>query len=109
MIRRPPRSTQSRSSAASDVYKRQDYLSPWLHLRRTESGIQLVGLFHENHDDKAVAAAARDYGVNVSPLSIQYRHGEVQRGLLMGFAAADEKTTKKAMGKLRDVLQATMG
>src|SRR5450756_2875251 len=40
MIRRPPRSTQSRSSAASDVYKRQgqyiDGLSPhdglsWLH------------------------------------------------------------------------------
>src|SRR5450756_1961344 len=26
MIRRPPRSTQSRSSAASDVYKRQDVL-----------------------------------------------------------------------------------
>eukprot|EP00657_Telonema_sp_P-1_P004758 TRINITY_DN2128_c0_g1_i3.p2 TRINITY_DN2128_c0_g1~~TRINITY_DN2128_c0_g1_i3.p2 ORF type:complete len:127 (-),score=19.79 TRINITY_DN2128_c0_g1_i3:945-1325(-) len=25
MIRRPPRSTQSRSSAASDVYKRQSY------------------------------------------------------------------------------------
>src|SRR5450756_3214620 len=27
MIRRPPRSTQSRSSAASDVYKRQVYIS----------------------------------------------------------------------------------
>src|SRR5450756_2551559 len=27
MIRRPPRSTQSRSSAASDVYKRQIFLS----------------------------------------------------------------------------------
>src|SRR5680860_581520 len=27
MIRRPPRSTQSRSSAASDVYKRQTYQS----------------------------------------------------------------------------------
>src|SRR5450756_2544468 len=27
MIRRPPRSTQSRSSAASDVYKRQGYLA----------------------------------------------------------------------------------
>src|SRR5450756_899062 len=27
MIRRPPRSTQSRSSAASDVYKRQDVFS----------------------------------------------------------------------------------
>ena len=32
MIRRPPRSTQSRSSAASDVYKRQ----AWLHM--DESG-----------------------------------------------------------------------
>jgi GntR family transcriptional regulator / MocR family aminotransferase len=69
--------------------------APGLRLRRTESGIQLVGLFHEDHDDKAVAAVARAHGVNVSPLSIQYRHGEVQRGLLMGFAAADEKTTKK--------------
>ena len=28
MIRRPPRSTQSRSSAASDVYKRQAYGLP---------------------------------------------------------------------------------
>src|SRR5450756_822048 len=28
MIRRPPRSTQSRSSAASDVYKRQAYRDP---------------------------------------------------------------------------------
>ena len=28
MIRRPPRSTQSRSSAASDVYKRQVHISP---------------------------------------------------------------------------------
>src|SRR5680860_509766 len=28
MIRRPPRSTQSRSSAASDVYKRQDAVGP---------------------------------------------------------------------------------
>src|SRR5665213_3670967 len=28
MIRRPPRSTQSRSSAASDVYKRQVYVRP---------------------------------------------------------------------------------
>ncbi len=82
----------------------EDHLSPWLRLRRTESGIQLVGLFHENCDDKVIAHAALEQGVNVSPLSIQYRHSKVQRGLVMGFAAADEKTTKKAMSKLRDVL-----
>src|SRR5680860_772742 len=35
MIRRPPRSTQSRSSAASDVYKRQRQLYPDLDESRT--------------------------------------------------------------------------
>src|SRR5450756_807041 len=30
MIRRPPRSTQSRSSAASDVYKRQGVILDWV-------------------------------------------------------------------------------
>ena len=30
MIRRPPRSTLDRSSAASDVYKRQEYSCPYL-------------------------------------------------------------------------------
>ncbi len=83
----------------------EDYLSPWLHLRRTESGIQLVGLLHEDRNDRIIARAALEQGVNVSPLSIQYRHGQVERGLLMGFAAADERATQKAMGKLRDVLR----
>eukprot|EP00657_Telonema_sp_P-1_P003093 TRINITY_DN17351_c0_g1_i1.p1 TRINITY_DN17351_c0_g1~~TRINITY_DN17351_c0_g1_i1.p1 ORF type:complete len:136 (-),score=84.13 TRINITY_DN17351_c0_g1_i1:95-502(-) len=47
MIRRPPRSTQSRSSAASDVYKRQLYaiedygrviheFDPWFNFRATQ-------------------------------------------------------------------------
>src|SRR5450756_377984 len=34
MIRRPPRSTQSRSSAASDVYKRQHHFFGLFHSRR---------------------------------------------------------------------------
>src|SRR5450756_1502849 len=40
MIRRPPRSTQSRSSAASDVYKRQvvHRIQPALHLRVMAAG-----------------------------------------------------------------------
>src|SRR5450756_1753192 len=41
MIRRPPRSTQSRSSAASDVYKRQTYGNP---LYPYGAGIQGFGL-----------------------------------------------------------------
>ena len=37
MIRRPPRSTQSRSSAASDVYKRQAF---------DETGTLVMGIRH---------------------------------------------------------------
>jgi GntR family transcriptional regulator / MocR family aminotransferase len=86
----------------------KDYLSPWLHLRRTEAGIQLVGLFHRQCDDKAVAHAAQQQGVNVSPLSIQYRHAGAGCGLVMGFASVDEKATRKAMIKLRNVFRATI-
>ena len=44
MIRRPPRSTQSRSSAASDVYKRQSYYDERAHVISFEVG-QLVWLY----------------------------------------------------------------
>src|SRR5450756_2838393 len=56
MIRRPPRSTQSRSSAASDVYKRQlveravpfedlvTYLTPFLVTRQVFTGAGRVGI-----------------------------------------------------------------
>src|SRR5680860_1256921 len=45
MIRRPPRSTQSRSSAASDVYKRQDPVwLPWLPTDRGfDAGWRVIG------------------------------------------------------------------
>ena len=82
-----------------------EYLKPWLGLRRTEAGIQLVGLFHGGHDDKLVARAALAVGVNVSPLSIQYRHGSPQRGLVMGFASADEETSRKAVLRLRQLFR----
>src|SRR5450756_3185157 len=50
MIRRPPRSTQSRSSAASDVYKRQIQLhchyigglAPMTYLKAVEAGVDVI-------------------------------------------------------------------
>src|SRR5680860_1915520 len=39
MIRRPPRSTQSRSSAASDVYKRQVFVSSRSCVDTTADGV----------------------------------------------------------------------
>src|SRR5450756_3178240 len=47
MIRRPPRSTQSRSSAASDVYKRQIKpalaLGGWVAFKPAQGGVMAMG------------------------------------------------------------------
>jgi GntR family transcriptional regulator/MocR family aminotransferase len=85
------------------------HLGEWLQFHGTEAGIQLVGVFRRDCDDAAVAKAALEQGTNVSPLSMQYRHGNAQRGLVMGFAAVDPATTEKAMAKLRGVLKAALG
>ena len=45
MIRRPPRSTLDRSSAASDVYKRQDVDSTWIFNEQDSIPATVVGLF----------------------------------------------------------------
>lgn len=83
----------------------QSELAPWLSLRRTESGIQLVGILREGLDDRAVATAAVRQGVNVSPLSLQYRGSGKRQGLVLGFAAADERTTRRAIKRLREMLE----
>ena len=83
----------------------QRHLGEWLDFHATESGIQVVGIFRDRCSDRAVAEAALQHGINVSALSIQYRHGTEQNGLVMGFAAADEQTTEKTMQKFRTVLQ----
>src|SRR5450756_56835 len=44
MIRRPPRSTQSRSSAASDVYKRQRFERPMLGFLSREEMLAVIGM-----------------------------------------------------------------
>src|SRR5450756_75581 len=54
MIRRPPRSTQSRSSAASDVYKRQLYSHAPEHVSPMR-GLLLRGASHEHFIPMRVA------------------------------------------------------
>ena len=63
MRRRPPRSTLDRSSAASDVYKRQDIL----HVRSNAAGQQAVVLY-----DMAGGTMARET-VNSAVATIDVR------------------------------------
>ncbi len=81
------------------------HMTPWMQLHRTGTGIQQVARFHHPTDDRAVARAARAAGVNVSPLSIQCRHAP-EAGLVLGFAAADEKAQDRGFRRLAEVLTA---
>src|SRR5450756_2094471 len=54
MIRRPPRSTQSRSSAASDVYKRQDLLSNNIEFQTTMDGKRQIRRYVPELDREGV-------------------------------------------------------
>ncbi|WP_084564817.1 PLP-dependent aminotransferase family protein [Pseudoxanthobacter soli] len=81
-------------------------LADWMTLMAGDSGIQMVGLLAEGLEDRAVAAAAQARGVNVSPLSIQYRHGTPRQGLLLGYAGADEAAMCRGIAVLRDVFRA---
>src|SRR5450756_2547796 len=54
MIRRPPRSTQSRSSAASDVYKRQEHQPRLVTTRQVRNVIHGAGSFGQFNSRLAV-------------------------------------------------------
>ncbi len=76
--------------------------------RRADTGIQQVAKFRRPVDDREVAALAGMDGVNVSPLSMQYRHGNAQAGLVLGFAAVDEKDQMRGFRRLAAVVERCM-
>src|SRR5450756_3206211 len=100
MIRRPPRSTQSRSSAASDVYKRQRLL-------RAIAGVELTGdhqgpfLLIRVADGLAVRDGLRRRGFAV-------RRGDTFPGLgpdWLRVAVRDAATSDAFADSLREVLK----
>ena len=80
-------------------------LSPWLKLVPSQSGIQTTGLFTDALNDRRVAMAAQKRGIMVSPLSMQYRHGEPRQGLLLGYASTPTRTMARQMQKLQSALE----
>src|SRR5450756_971258 len=69
MIRRPPRSTQSRSSAASDVYKRQwEERSPWAPLAERRGVVGDAVTVHGCTGTIDVADIVADNGVDLLEL-----------------------------------------
>lgn len=81
-------------------------LADWLQVLPGDSGIQMVGLLADGSSDQAVVAEARQRGMSISPLSIQYRHGSARQGLVLGYAGANEPAMHRGVTALRDAYEA---
>jgi GntR family transcriptional regulator/MocR family aminotransferase len=86
----------------------EEHLSDWLEIVPNSSGIQMVGILRHDIDDRILADEARKLGLGISPLSIQYRHGTVRMGIVMGYAGADEDEMHRGIAMLQKAYQSTM-
>ncbi|MGN6158642.1 MAG: PLP-dependent aminotransferase family protein [Devosia sp.] len=79
----------------------QQELADWMTLRPADAGIQFVGDFRSDVSDVAVVAAARRRGLNISPLSMHYRHVSPEPGLVLGYGAINESNMRAAFRSLK--------
>jgi GntR family transcriptional regulator/MocR family aminotransferase len=63
--------------------------------------MQLLASFTRPYKDSDVVAAAVKEGLDVQGISINYHSGEPEHGLLLGYAAMDERQILRAVLALR--------
>ncbi len=80
-------------------------LGGWLEVAPTTAGLQTIGWLPQETDDQQIAQRAADFGVEtiaMSRYSIQHR---IRPGLILGFAAVDEKEIDRGVERLGFALQ----
>ncbi|WP_436089049.1 PLP-dependent aminotransferase family protein [Pararhizobium sp. LjRoot255] len=80
------------------------YLGEWMEPFEADVGIQIAFRFKRQADDVAIASKANDLRLNVIPLS-RYYYREPVRGLLLGFAAVDERAMQVHLGLLAELIK----
>lgn len=81
-------------------------LGRWLAVTENDSGMQVMGRFARPFDDCRFAAMALGNGIQVQPLSINFHFDAPEQGLLLGFAALDEREMSQAIVRLRASFEA---
>ena len=81
------------------------HLSEWLSVVENDSGMQIFARFVAPLDDRKIARAALDRGLDVQPISINYHHVEPEHGLLLGYAALNERQARSAVLTLKAVFE----
>jgi GntR family transcriptional regulator/MocR family aminotransferase len=90
------------------LLKALDELLPGLCPRGVAAGMQLLLPLPDDTDDLAVADAAAQHSINVSPMSPHHLVPSPERGLLLGFGRLPENRIPGAVRALADVLAASV-
>jgi GntR family transcriptional regulator/MocR family aminotransferase len=84
-------------------------LGDWLEPLESDVGIQIAFRFKRTLDDVAIAKQANQLSLNVIPLSRYFLRGNSIRGLVLGYAAIDERAMKTHLTALLDVIKKAAG
>jgi GntR family transcriptional regulator/MocR family aminotransferase len=77
------------------------HLSPWVTVCDNDSGMQVIARFTANMDDVKIAEIGHAHGIDLQPISINYHHKAPEHGLLLGYAALNERDIQTAVMALR--------
>ena len=80
-------------------------LGDWLEPIEADVGIQIAFRFKRDMDDQSLARRANERRLNVTPLSRHYLHGAPTHGLVLGYAALDERQMRLHLTELRNVFE----
>jgi GntR family transcriptional regulator/MocR family aminotransferase len=79
----------------------REHLGDWVTVSENDSGMQLLASFKQPLNDFDVVAAAVKEGLDVQAISINYHSTPPEHGLLLGYAAMDERQILRAVLALR--------
>ncbi|MCR4265804.1 PLP-dependent aminotransferase family protein [Nitratireductor sp. ZSWI3] len=83
-------------------------LEEWLEPLDSGSGLQTVWKFRPVIEDIVVTAACERVGLNVTPLSVHYRHGAGMSGLILGYALMSDSQMGASLGLLQKSIRAIL-
>ncbi|HEX5706610.1 MAG TPA: PLP-dependent aminotransferase family protein [Pyrinomonadaceae bacterium] len=90
---------------AALVEAARESLGGLLEINPADAGLHLVGWLPEGTDDRAASDAAAAQGLQTQPLSaFGVRDGDRRAGLVLGYAAFDEREIREGVKRLRTAL-----
>lgn len=85
------------------------HLTGVLEINKSTSGMHLIGWLNEGVSDYAVAKKALEFGIKLVPVSSHSLTKWERGGLILGYAALNEKQIKQGVKQLAKIIQSVTG